>query len=140
METDDTTPKNLGGRPDWKPTKQHRADAELYVATGMSEEDIARVFGIGTTTLRKYLHEELATGRAKRRAEIIRFLHKSAKGGNVSAQKHLESMTAMAASSRDEMARKAPPLGKKEEALQRAHNPDTSTPIGELMAQRAKLN
>lgn len=141
MKTDDNTTActepDKGGRPSWQPTRKHRDDCKLYVATGMSEADIARVFGVSHMTLRKHLSEELQNGRAEKRAEVIGYLQKSAKAGNVSAQKHLEMMTGAVASSREEMARKMPALGKKEQARDAAQHPDTSTPLGDLMVKRS---
>ncbi len=139
MKTQESEAPNKGGRPQWQPTDEQRREAEIYVAAGMSEDDIARAFGISFPTVRLHLAEELATGRAKRRAAVLRLLWKSAEGGNVSAQKYLETMTAIAATSREEMARRVPAAGKKEQAILDAGNPEQGSTLGDLMAQRQGL-
>lgn len=81
------------GRPEFKPTAAHRRKVEELVSCGVSQEDCARAIGISKPTLVKHFEEELACGAAKKRAEVIGLLYKSAKKGNVSAQRTLEGMT-----------------------------------------------
>ncbi len=110
------------GRPSFKPTAAKRREVEELRSCGMSEDDVARALGISTPTLQKYFAGELLNGAARKRAEIIKLLHKSARAGNVSAQKKLEEMTRVSALAEGFMGKapaepkQAPPLGKKEQA------------------------
>lgn len=81
------------GRPEFKPTAAHRRKVEELVSCGVSQEDCARAIGISKPTLVKHFEEELSSGAAKKRAEVISMLYKAAKKGNVSAQRTLEGMT-----------------------------------------------
>lgn len=85
------------GRPSFKPTVAMRRRVEELVSCGVSQDDCARAIGISTPTLVKHFEEELASGAAKKRAEVISMLYKAAKKGNVSAQRTLEGMTRAAA-------------------------------------------
>ncbi|CAA2142760.1 hypothetical protein HYPP_03781 [Hyphomicrobium sp. ghe19] len=58
----------------------------MLVAGGQGEEDIARVIGVSRGTLRKFFKEELATGAAKRRGEVLLAQYRAAVAGNASAQ------------------------------------------------------
>ncbi len=109
------------GRPPFKPTTAQRRQVEELVSCGMSPPDIARALGIARETLRKHFADELAEGLARRRAEVIALLYKSARKGNVSAQKALDLATsravAQAAFVEDPDAAPRPlKLGKKEQA------------------------
>lgn len=108
------------GRPPFKPTAAMRRQVEELRSCGMSEDSIARAIGISTPTLQKHFAEELLNGSAKKRAEVIRMLYRSAAKGNVSAQKKLEEMTRQAALAEAMMVprpteAKAPKLGKKQQ-------------------------
>ncbi len=125
------------GRPAFKATENLRREVEEMTSCGMAEDNIARAIGCSTPTLRTYFAEELLIGRDTRRREVIKLLFKSARSGNVSAQKKLEDMTALTATVRPAYVEpKEPKLGKKEEALRAAREPNTDTTLGELMAQR----
>jgi hypothetical protein len=63
------------------------------IACGESHETIARAIGCSDETLRKHFAEQLATGAATKRREVIAMLFASAKAGNVSAQRKLADMT-----------------------------------------------
>lgn len=81
------------GRPSFKPTAAQRRKVEELRSVGMSKDDVAAVLGVTRPTLDKHFEVELQVGAAKKRAEVVSFLYKSARGGNVSAQKKLEEMT-----------------------------------------------
>lgn len=81
-----TSAKSSGGRAEFSPSKEQREKVEVLICANESEEDIARVLGISRPTLRKHFKEEIATGQAKRRAEVIMAQFRAAVGGNVSAQ------------------------------------------------------
>lgn len=114
------------GRPAFKATAALRRRVQELVACGMSQDDVARAIGCTTPTLQKHFAEELQTGAAKKRAEALGLLWKSARSGNVAAQKKLEELTKVAAaeaafdSLRDPAPAKAPKLGKKEQAAEEA--------------------
>ena len=82
------------GRPEFKATPALRKKVEQLVACGMSQEDIARVVGCSKPTLAKHFPDELDTGAAKKRAEVIALLFKKAAQGNVAAIKKLLEMNA----------------------------------------------
>ncbi|MER8615984.1 hypothetical protein NKG99_03885 [Mesorhizobium sp. M1409] len=84
------------GRPTWKPTATIRRTVEEMRSCGESEATIARSLGIDADTLRKHCADELDNGFSHRRREVIGLLYKSARTGNVTAQKRLEEMTRLA--------------------------------------------
>lgn len=68
---------------------------------GESENTIAKSLGVDVDTLRKHCSEELDSGFSNRRREVIGMLYKSARSGNVTAQKRLEEMTRLAGAAAD---------------------------------------
>lgn len=102
------------GRPAYRPTIESRQIVEEMKFCGESDNTIARALGIDPDTLRKHFKDELADGHAQRRREVIGMIFKSAREGNVAAQKKLEEM----GRSREPglaTPQTAPPRGKKEE-------------------------
>ena len=103
----------------------------------MTHDAIARVLGIDGNTLRKHFSAELEFGAQRKRAEVIGMLFKSAKGGNVTAQKKLEDMTKVVVAEAgivEELpaeAARTPKLGKKEEAAQAASTAGRGTEWGD---------
>ncbi|MEO3387335.1 hypothetical protein [Mesorhizobium sp. CAU 1741] len=90
---------------------------------GESEDTIARALGIATNTLRKHFTDEIANGHAARRKEVIGMLFKSARDGNVSAQRKLEELGKVGAAEEAVGRRSsAPKIGKKEERRIAAEN------------------
>lgn len=85
------------GRPEFKATDVLKRKVSECAAVGMSQDDIARAIGCSTPTLVKHFDEELTTGAAIKRAEVTAMLFKSARKGNVAAQKHLEAKATVAA-------------------------------------------
>lgn len=77
------------GRPAYRATAAQRREVEQMVACGMPKAAVARALDIHEETLDKHFAEELQTGRAKRRREVIGLLFRQARGGNVSATKKL---------------------------------------------------
>lgn len=110
------------GRPPYRPTIEARQTVEEMKFCGESENTIARALGIDVDTMRKHFGDELADGHAQRRKEVIGLLFRSARDGNVTAQKKLEEMGRAAGASEAVKARetKPPKLGKKEEQQQAA--------------------
>lgn len=66
------------------------------VSVGESKATIARALQIDEDTLKKHFADELANGLARRRMEVTALLFKSARAGNVAAQKHLDQKVAIA--------------------------------------------
>ncbi len=77
------------GRPAFACTAARKRQVAELVSCGMTVQDVARVLGCSPDTLRKHFPEELRSGTAKKRAEVIGLLFRSARKGNVAAQKHL---------------------------------------------------
>jgi hypothetical protein len=116
--------RSRGGRPPYSPTIESRQMVEEMKFCGESENTIARALRIDVDTMRKHFADELAYGHASRRREIVSLLFKSARDGNVSAQKKLEEMGRVAGAAAEIDRRgqaptpPAPPkLGKKEQQL-----------------------
>lgn len=91
---------------------------------GESENTIARALGVDVATLRKHFAEELESGHANRRREVIGYLFEAAASKNVAAIKKLEEMGRLAAASDAVKHREKPAqkLGKKEERKLAAEN------------------
>ncbi len=116
-ENDGRSEPKRRGRPSYKPTLEARETVEQMKFCGESDNVIARALQIDPDTLRKHFADELQDGHAHRRREVIGLLFRSARDGNVSAQKHLEGIgrASGAAEALERRADKAPKLGKKEE-------------------------
>jgi hypothetical protein len=132
------------GRKPYQPTKAQRKTVELWRGCGLSEQAMADSLGITRVTLRKHFKVELATGAGRARAENLARLKKAAEGGSVAAIKYLDAKLIIAPSDFTAASIVAPEpqkpkLGKKEQAVIDAANPDTETMMGDLMAQRAGL-
>lgn len=128
------------GRPPFVPTIEHREKVEILIAGGQSEDDIARVIGISRMTLRAHFADELATGRAKKRAEILMAQYRTALAGNASAQEKFLKKGDLPAFQPQAEKPKVEKLGKKEQALRDANTPNLGTTLGDLMAQRLRPN
>lgn len=134
------------GRPKHEVTEEKRLRVSVLAAHGMTHDDIAAAMGISAPTLRKNYLRELRGGLAQKRAELLVLKWKAAAGGNVSAMKEVQKDFEKADMYRGHIANhtgkpaekpvKPPKLGKKEQALADAQQPDTSTSMGDLMAQR----
>lgn len=136
------------GRPLFKPTPAMRRTVEQMVSVGDSQVTIARALGIAKDTLELHFAEELKTGYAKKRREVLDLLFKAAKKGNVTALRTLEGMTRVAGAAadfdekagRDETSDKpiapsrAVKLGKKEIQREEAFNAGLHSEWGEDLA------
>lgn len=69
-----------------KPTAEQRKTVETMAAYGIPASDIAKVVGIGRSTLDKYYREELDRAETIANAKVAGFLYKNAEAGNVTAQ------------------------------------------------------
>ena len=112
------------GRPAYAPTPQIREQVELFLACGMTHDQISAALAIDSATFKKHFTSEIETGRGRARARILGMLVTSAQGGNVSAQKRLEEMSRLATpapsfeAAQDQ--ERAPAKGKKEAAQEKA--------------------
>ena len=77
-------PGNVG-KPPHEPTEKDRMLVRLGSATGMPQEDIAKVIGITAKTLREHYRDELDTGKAKANMMVAGELYKLCAAGNVAA-------------------------------------------------------
>lgn len=102
------------GRPDHVPTNSSRKIVEQCLSCGMSHREIAAAIGISWKTLGKYYEEELMTGAARKKQEIIGMLYAAARAGNVSAQRKLYAITHGEKSAKEERRELLRKLGKKE--------------------------
>lgn len=113
-----------GGRPPFKPTRGQRLSVERMCAVGDSHDTIARAIGIDANTLRKHFAEELATGSAKRRRQVVDLVFTGAEKGNATLIKRAEEMTRVASADIGEQeepkAPKLQKLGKREIVQQEA--------------------
>jgi DNA-binding CsgD family transcriptional regulator len=119
------------GRPSFEVTPSLQRQVEELVACGMTENEIAGAIGCSRPTLRAHFRDQLKTGRAKRRAEVVRLLFASARRGNVAAQKKLMELTATAAT--EASAPWPRRLGKKEQAELDAQTAAEGTSWAELV-------
>ena len=113
--------RNKPGRKPFRPTRAQLRRAEEMVAGGMSEPQVAVVFGISERSARRHFRAAFTDGLSKRRAEVINLLWGAARSGNVTAMKALEQMTGKAdavatwVGPRPEPVAKVPRIGKKEQ-------------------------
>ena len=154
----DPIPEGFGrrGRPQHIPTERNRNKVMMLLAFGWVDDRIARALSITRPTLRKHYFRELrARDEARDRldAGLAAKLLELAEDGNVSAAKEFRKLMErndlmgadlLARANASAKAKKAPKLGKKQQALVDAMEPDTSTTMGGLMARRSgdggKLN
>jgi len=145
-------PKRPRGRPQYERTDEAADLIKMMVAFGHTKEECAAAIGISTSTMMKAYPVELRDGKSLIRGHILHLLWRNAKTGNVSAQKHIEVVTsgrgadgslpyrlpdgAAAAKPAPEPEEKPEVLGKKAQKLKDARNPDTSSAMGALMAER----
>jgi hypothetical protein len=105
----------------FRPTRVQLRKAEEMIAGGMSEPQVAVVFGISERSARRHFRSAFSDGLAKKRAEVINLLWGAARSGNVTAMKALEVITGKAdavavwTGPRPEPVVRTPKLGKKEQ-------------------------
>lgn len=143
-----------------EPTEQQRKQVEAFVGYGATEVEIAALLGMSKTTLRKHFAAELASGHMKTNMRVAESLFAQAVGrpaqydaaGRLLREEQKPVTTAAIFWAKTRMGwnenayhlptpsePKPPKLGKKEEAAIAAANPDTGTPMGNLMARRAGM-
>jgi hypothetical protein len=114
----------------------------IAAGAGMSHQNIAIGLGIAKATLEKHFEAELSVGANARRLEIIEVMHKTAKKGNVAAQKAFLAMTPQLAAppARVDATDETQPQGKKAAALVAAQTAGQGTPWADVLDGPAKLN
>ena len=151
----DPVPANHGGRgrPQHVPTQENRNRVNMLLAAGWSNERIAGALRVTLPTLRKHYFSELKhrdVARDRLDATMLMKAWDGVQKGSVSAIRQFgqllerndlmnfgqTSKPRAAASDDESKPAKAVKLGKKEEALLAAQQPDPGTPLGDLMARR----
>lgn len=117
--------KSKRGRPEFKVTTALQRKVANAAGGGMSHEEIALGLGISRKTLEKHFEHELSIGAYAKRLEVLDAMQRTAKRGNVAAQKAYLQLTPRASAPppppQPEDAAGAPesksaPVGKKEQA------------------------
>ena len=120
------------------PTTEIRREVETLASYGIPEENIARVVGLGRSTLRTRYKDELELGQDKANAQVAGFLFMAAKNGSVPAMMFWLKCRARWSEPRDPAA--AMPFGKKEAAANAAQQLDINSPFDRVIAARAERN
>ena len=146
----DAVPDNWGkrGRPQHVPSQQNRNRVSMLVACGWSNERIAATLYITQPTLRKHYFSELKFRDVARDRLVAGMMTKHWElfmAGNVAAGKEFRDLLKendlmlygqTVQPQKPPLAPKEPKLGKKEQALLAAQQPDIGSTLGELMARR----
>jgi hypothetical protein len=148
----DPVPANWGerGRPEHIPTQKNRNRVSMLVALGWSVARIAAALLVTQPTLRKHYFSELKyrdVARDRLEAGVAEKLWEGVQAGNISAIREFRAFverndlmnygqTNRPAPEKPTRQAKQQKLGKKEEALLAAQQPDPGTPLGDLMARR----
>lgn len=81
----------------FKPTKTDREEVAFFTGCNMKPADVARAIGCSEEDLSEHFHQELATGKARARAEVLRNLRKQMNDDGLSAATNrLEALTQIA--------------------------------------------
>lgn len=145
----DPVPEGHGkrGRPQHVATQENRNKVVMLLAFGWNNERIARALHITAPTLRKNYFRELKfreEHRDRMDASLAMHLWKQVEAGNVAAMKEFRALQErndlmLYGQERKPLAADKPAadkLGKKEAAMAAAKNPDTTSALGSLLAQR----
>ncbi len=134
-ENPETPPVNVGGRPEYAPTKAIRKRVAIAAGAGMSHEEIAIGLGISRPTLEKHFEYELSHGAYAKRLEVLEAMHKAAAKGNVSAAREYLSVSPRASAPPPAPVEEGEPpaLGKKDQAKADAKTAGAGTEWGELL-------
>lgn len=85
------------GRPAFNPTRAMRISVERMLACGDSQETIAKALGIDDGTLRKHFADEICTGAARRRRQVVDAIFEGVAAGNAGLIRRAEEITRAAA-------------------------------------------
>lgn len=117
------TPRADGRKP-WRPDSRQRDEALLLISANIKPAVIAQRLGITPATFRRAFRDDLDTASEMQRAELLVAMKRTAKGGNITAQRHLYELLERAELERldaevkgnADPAKPARALGKKEQA------------------------
>lgn len=130
-------------RPTFKPTAAQRRQVAIAAGGGMSHEEIAIGLGLARNTLEKHFEAELSSGAYAKRLEVLQAMHAAAKKGNMTAARaYLASepkASAPPAQPEKPGAKKAPALGKKEQANVDAVSAGAGSEWGDLLGPRPPI-
>lgn len=133
------------GRPQHVATQENRNKVNMLLAFGWNNERIAKALSITPPTLRKNYFRELKfrdEARDRLDARLAVLLWSQVESGNVAAMKEFRKLVEhndlmlYGQKIAPEQKAKEPKLGKKEQMLVAAREPDTGTTLGDLMARR----
>jgi hypothetical protein len=121
------------------PSEEARKTVQAMAGYGIPHDDIATVIGISPHTLRKHYAKELDTGQIIATSKVAQNLFRIATGEGreavAAAIFWLKTRAGWSEYGEFHKAR-AMPIGKKEEAVEAAANPDANTPMGSAMQRR----
>lgn len=143
----DPVPEGWGkrGRPQHIPTQRNRNKVIMLVALGWGNARIAAALYVTPPTLNRHYFRELKqreVARDRMTAEHVMLLWAQCEAGNVGALKEFRKLVEAndlmlyGQTSPLKPKEEQKKLGKKEAALVAAHQPNTETTLGDLMAQR----
>lgn len=131
------------GRPEFQVTQEMRDKVKMLIGSGMEASDVAIVMGCVKQTLYKYFPDEIRHARVVMRAEAIELAWREARDGSSPMIRKVMDMAAVPHTreaflpdGKVPQAAKAEPVGKKQALKDAALNPDTSTTLGALLAER----
>lgn len=140
--------KRMRGRPRYIPAAEQKTMVEHLLAVGESHEDIGKLLGISQPVFRDRFAAQITDARLRLRAGFLAVVFEKAMDGNASMLKLAMDLTAQPDEAKPYELPKAAAevpaepkpekLGKKAQQALAAANPDVSTPMGELMARRAR--
>lgn len=147
----DPIPPNHGkrGRPQHVPTEENRRKVSMLLAFGWNNERISRALHITPPSLRKHYFSELRYRdemRDRLDASLAMHLWRQVEAGNISAMREFRDLVEhndlmLFGAPNRESPPKPPKLGKKDEAMLAAQQPDLADPLGQLLAARSgRLN
>ena len=133
-------PRETRGRPEHQASEEIRFQIAGLRAFGKTQEEIAAGLGLSVRTLRKYYLPELKGGAEQFKVKALVVLAKQALVENKTPAlkellKRLDTMD-LPGATRAVPDEKPVRIGKKAQAKLDAEQPDQSTSMGELMAQR----
>jgi hypothetical protein len=124
------------------PTDDTRRTVQSMAGYGIPQEDIATVIGITHPTLREHYRRELDLGTVIANSKVAQNLFRIATGEGreavVAAIFWLKTRAGWSEFSATMRPAAEAALGKKEEMLEAAANPDASTAMGSAMRRRAE--
>lgn len=131
------------GRPEFEVTQAMRDKVRMLIGSGMDAADVAVVMGCVKQTLYKYFPDEIRHARVVMRAEAIELAWREARDGSSPMIRKVMDMAAVPHTREAFLPDgkvpapvKAERIGKKQALKDAALNPDTTTTLGALLAER----